>query len=133
MKKMLIIFLGLISVSAFSQINLSDDVFKAVNLALHKDVDLENRIVNIDHQLQRLSDMTLVIEPTKTSAGTRKLPVTEDVAKCFQAILTGVNTLAIFKRNKRSIDVLYGIVMSFSHKHSTSFKRDFSETNFGFA
>ena len=30
-----------------------------------KDVDLENRIVNIEHQLQRLSDMTLVIEPTK--------------------------------------------------------------------
>ena len=52
-----------------------------------KDIDLENRIVNIDHQLQRLSDMTLVIEPTKTSAGTRKLPTTEDVAKCFQAII----------------------------------------------
>ena len=33
-----------------------------------KDIDLENRIVNIDHQLQRLSDMTLVSEPTKTSA-----------------------------------------------------------------
>ena len=31
--------------------------------------------------------MTLVIEPTMTSAGTRKLPVTEDVAKCFQAII----------------------------------------------
>ena len=44
-----------------------------------KDVDLENRIVNIEHQLQRLSDMTLVIEPTKTSAGTRKIPVTENV------------------------------------------------------
>lgn len=43
--------------------------------------------MNIDHQLQRLSDMILVIEPTKTSAGTRKLPVTEDVAKCFQAII----------------------------------------------
>lgn len=52
-----------------------------------KDIDLGNRIVNIDHQLQRLSDMTLVIEPTKTSAGTRKLPVTEDVAKCFQVII----------------------------------------------
>ena len=52
-----------------------------------KDIDLGNRIVNIDHQLQRLSDMTLVIEPTKTSAGTRKLPVTEDVAKCFQSII----------------------------------------------
>lgn len=52
-----------------------------------KDVDLENRIVNIEHQLQRLSDMALVIEPTKTSAGTRKIPVTEDVAQCFQAII----------------------------------------------
>ena len=52
-----------------------------------KDIDLGNRIVNIDYQLQRLSDMTLVIELTKTSAGTRKLPVTEDVAKCFQAII----------------------------------------------
>lgn len=52
-----------------------------------KDIDLGNRIVNIDHQLQRLSDMTLVIEPTKTSAGTRKLPLTDDVAKCFQAII----------------------------------------------
>ena len=31
-----------------------------------KDIDLGNRIVNIDHQLQRLSDMTLVIDPTKT-------------------------------------------------------------------
>ena len=31
--------------------------------------------------------MTLVIEPTKTSAGTRKIPVTEDVTKCFQAII----------------------------------------------
>ena len=48
---------------------------------------MEHRIVNIDHQLQRLSDMTLVIEPTKTSAGTRKLPLTEDVEKCFQAII----------------------------------------------
>ena len=52
-----------------------------------KDIDLENRIVNIDHQLQQLSDMALVIEPTKTSAGTRKLPITEDVVKCFQAII----------------------------------------------
>lgn len=52
-----------------------------------KDVDLENRIANIEHQLQRLSDITLVIEPTKTYAGTRKIPVTEDVAKCFKAII----------------------------------------------
>lgn len=52
-----------------------------------KDIDLEKRIINIDHQLQRTSDMRYVIETTKTDAGTRKLPVTEDVAQMFQAII----------------------------------------------
>lgn len=52
-----------------------------------RDIDLEKRVVNIDHQLQRTSDMRLVIESTKTNAGTRKLPITEDVAGCFQAII----------------------------------------------
>ena len=51
------------------------------------DIDLENRIINIDHQLQRTSDMQYIIESTKTNAGTRKLPITEDVAECFQAII----------------------------------------------
>ena len=45
-----------------------------------KDIDLENRTVNIDHQLQRTSDMQYIIETTKTDAGTRVLPITEDVA-----------------------------------------------------
>ena len=36
-----------------------------------KDIDLENRTVNIDHQLQRTSDMRYIIETTKTDAGTR--------------------------------------------------------------
>ena len=52
-----------------------------------KDIDLENNIINIDHQLQRLSDMTYLIQSTKTNAGTRELPITEDVAYCFRAIL----------------------------------------------
>ena len=52
-----------------------------------KDIDLEKRIVNIDHQLQRTSDMRYIIETTKTDAGTRKLPITEDVAQMFQAII----------------------------------------------
>lgn len=52
-----------------------------------KDIDLKNRIVNIDHQLQKTSDMQYVIESTKTNAGTRKLPITEEVARCFQAII----------------------------------------------
>lgn len=52
-----------------------------------KDIDLKNRIVNIDHQLQRTSDMQYVIESTKTNAGTRKLPITEEVARCFRTII----------------------------------------------
>lgn len=52
-----------------------------------RDIDLKNRIINIDHQLQRTSDMRYVIESTKTNAGTRKLPITEDVARCFRAII----------------------------------------------
>ena len=52
-----------------------------------KDLDMENRIINIDHQLQRTSSMEYVIESTKTNAGTRKIPMTEDVFRCFQAII----------------------------------------------
>ena len=52
-----------------------------------KDIDLENNIVTIDHQLLRTSKMEYIIQSTKTNAGTRKLPITEDVAYCFQAII----------------------------------------------
>lgn len=51
------------------------------------DIDLANNIVNIDHQLQRTSDMKYILDTTKTGAGTRKLPITQDVADCFRAIL----------------------------------------------
>ena len=51
------------------------------------DIDLEHRIVNIDKQLHRTSKMEYIIQSTKTNAGTRKLPITEDVAYCFEAII----------------------------------------------
>jgi len=51
------------------------------------DLDMENRIIDINHQLQRTSAMEYIIEDTKTNAGTRKLPMTEEVYRCFQAIL----------------------------------------------
>lgn len=46
-----------------------------------KDIELESRVINIDHQLQRVSDMRCIIETTKTVVGTKKLPITEDVAQ----------------------------------------------------
>lgn len=52
-----------------------------------RDIDLENNVINIDHQLQRGPHMEYIIQPTKTGAGTRKLPITEDVADCFKAII----------------------------------------------
>ena len=51
------------------------------------DLGMENRIIDINKQLQRTSTMEYIIEPTKTNAGTRKLPMTEEVFRCFQAIL----------------------------------------------
>lgn len=50
-------------------------------------LDLDNRIINIDHQLQRTSKMEYIIDSTKTKAGTRKIPMTEDVYETFRRIL----------------------------------------------
>ena len=52
-----------------------------------KDIDLKNKTINVNHQLQRTSNMKYVIEKTKTNAGTRVLPMNDDVAKCFQTII----------------------------------------------
>ena len=51
------------------------------------DLDMENRLIDINHQLQRSSAMEYYIESTKTNAGTRKIPMTEEVYRCFQAII----------------------------------------------
>lgn len=51
------------------------------------DLDMENRIIDINHQLQRTSTMEYILESTKTNAGTSKLPMTEEVYYCFQAII----------------------------------------------
>ena len=52
-----------------------------------KDIDLVNRTINVDKQLVRLVDMCYHVETTKTKAGVRKLPMTEDVYKCFKNIV----------------------------------------------
>ena len=71
-----------------------------------KDIDLENRTVNIDHRLQRTSDMRYIIETTKTDAGTRVLPITEDVAQMFQAIIEDRNAPKV----EKSIDGYNGFL-----------------------
>ena len=52
-----------------------------------RDIDMKEQTIDINHQLQRLSDMEYIIEPTKTKAGKRVLPMTQDVYECFQTIL----------------------------------------------
>ena len=44
-------------------------------------------IIDVNKQLHRDSNMNYSINPTKTNAGTRKLPMTDDVADMFRAIL----------------------------------------------
>ena len=53
-----------------------------------KDIDMENRIIHVTHQLQRTRTMEYVIEDTKTGSGTRDIPMSEGVFKCFRKILT---------------------------------------------
>ena len=55
-------------------------------LTIH-DIDMEERTIDINHQLQRLSDMEYVIEQTKTNSGKRVLPMTPEVYECFKTIL----------------------------------------------
>ena len=52
-----------------------------------KDLDMKNKTIRIDHQLQRRSDGTKYITSTKTNAGTRVLPMEEEVYACFKRIL----------------------------------------------
>ena len=52
-----------------------------------RDIALNRNVVNIDHQLQRTSDMKYIIQTPKTNSGKRQIPITEEVAKCFQAII----------------------------------------------
>lgn len=59
------------------------------------DIDLEERTVNIDHQLQKTGS-TVYIDSTKTYAGTRILPMQDDVYEAFRRILS--------KRPKRKVE-----------------------------
>ena len=51
------------------------------------DIDFENNRIIVDHQLQRTRDMKYVIEPTKTSSGSRMVPMTPEVRECFATII----------------------------------------------
>lgn len=52
-----------------------------------KDLDFANGRFQINKQLQRTRTMEYVIEPTKTSSGTRQLPMTEEVKTICERIV----------------------------------------------
>ena len=64
-------------------------------------------------QLQRTSDMRYIIETTKTDAGTRVLPITEDVAQMFQAIIEDRNAPKV----EKSIDGYSGFLFMIRECH----------------
>lgn len=59
------------------------------------DLDMKGRTIRVDHQLQRKGDGTKYITSTKTNAGTRVLPMEDDVYACFQRILANRNPPAV--------------------------------------
>ena len=71
------------------------------------DLDMENRIIDINKPLQRTSSMEYIIESTKTNAGTRKIPMTEEVFRCFQAILEDREAPAVEQMIDGHVGFLY--------------------------
>lgn len=52
-----------------------------------KDINLRERTIKIDHQLHRTSRMRYIIEPPKTEAGKRVIPMQDGVYECFKRII----------------------------------------------
>lgn len=69
------------------------------------DLDMKNRKIIIDHQLQRTRDMQYVIEDTKTSCGTREIPMADEVFECFKTIIEN--------RHKPKVEPIIGGKMGF--------------------
>lgn len=51
------------------------------------DIDLKNRKIIVDHQLQRPNGTEFIIGDTKTVHGKREIPMTDDVYDCFKQII----------------------------------------------
>ncbi|SHK78402.1 tyrosine-type recombinase/integrase [Hespellia stercorisuis] len=52
-----------------------------------KKLDMKNRIINVDHQLLRDSEIGYYVAPPKTTKGNRQIPMTERAYQAFQRIL----------------------------------------------
>ena len=52
-----------------------------------KDIDFKKKVIKVNHQLQRTSDMRYICEKTKTENGVREVPMTSDVVDAFKRII----------------------------------------------
>ncbi len=52
-----------------------------------KDIDFRKKVIKVNHQLQRTSDMRYICEKTKTENGVREVPMTPDVMDAFKRII----------------------------------------------
>ncbi|MBR2527348.1 MAG: site-specific integrase [Blautia sp.] len=83
------------------------------------DLNFESNTINIDKQLHRMRDGRKIIVPTKTDAGTRVIPMGEDVKECFQTIIAkrplfsiepeidGVNGFLYFDKDGRPMVAMH--------------------------
>ena len=51
------------------------------------DIDFKKNIINVDHQLLRYARIGYTIEEPKTENGYRQIPMSDEVAKCFDKII----------------------------------------------
>jgi len=52
-----------------------------------RDIDFRKKVIKVNHQLQRTSDMRYICEKTKTENGVREVPMTPDVVDAFKRII----------------------------------------------
>lgn len=51
------------------------------------DLDFKNRIINVDHQLIKVSKIGYVVQPPKSENGIRQIPMSDEVYQAFKNIL----------------------------------------------
>ncbi len=51
------------------------------------DIDFENKLINIDHQLLKISEIGYHIETPKTKSGIRQIPMSQKVYEAFERVL----------------------------------------------
>ena len=52
-----------------------------------RDIDFKKKVIKVNHQLQRTSDMKYICEATKTENGVREVPMTPDVMDAFKRVI----------------------------------------------